>query len=185
PILLVAIFCGLRSSELRGLRWSDIDLEKHQLHVRQRADRYNAIGAPKSAAGERTVPFPPLVANALREWKLACPKGDLGLAFPTGRGAAEYHQNILTRGFFPAQTAAGVADAQGKPKYSGLHSLRHFFASWCIARREDGGLGLTAKMTQERMGHSNISVTLDVYSHLFPANLGRDERAAAERRLLG
>jgi integrase len=50
---------GLRSSELRGLRWADIDLKKADLHVRQRADRYNKIGAPKSEAGARTVPSPP------------------------------------------------------------------------------------------------------------------------------
>ena len=48
PILLTAIFTGLRASELRGLRWADVDLEKRELHVRQRADRYSAIGKPKS-----------------------------------------------------------------------------------------------------------------------------------------
>jgi len=70
PILLTAIFTGLRASELRGLRWADVDLKGNELHVRQRADRYNAIGAPKSESGERTVPLPPIVANALRELKL-------------------------------------------------------------------------------------------------------------------
>ncbi len=44
PVLLTAIFTGLRASELRGLRWSDVDLKKGELHVRQRADRYNVIG---------------------------------------------------------------------------------------------------------------------------------------------
>ena len=48
PILLTAIFTGLRASELRGLRWEDVDLEKRELHVRQRADRYSTIGKPKS-----------------------------------------------------------------------------------------------------------------------------------------
>src|SRR5262249_49114648 len=75
PLLLTAIFTGLRSSELRGLRWTDIDLKRGVLHVRQRADRYRVIGRPKSAAGERKVPLPPLLVNTLREWKLACPKG--------------------------------------------------------------------------------------------------------------
>ena len=76
PILLTAIFTGLRASELRGLRWADVDLEKRELHVRQRADRYSAIGKPKSESGERTVPLTPIVANTLREWKLACPKSE-------------------------------------------------------------------------------------------------------------
>jgi integrase len=46
PLLLTAIFTGLRSSELRGLRWEDVDLKTGELHVRQRADRYNVIGSP-------------------------------------------------------------------------------------------------------------------------------------------
>jgi integrase len=48
PILLTAIFTGLRASELRGLRWAHVDLKASELHVRQRADRYNAIGARRS-----------------------------------------------------------------------------------------------------------------------------------------
>ena len=44
PLLLTAIFTGLRASELRGLRWSDVDLKDGELHVRQRADRYNEMG---------------------------------------------------------------------------------------------------------------------------------------------
>ena len=84
PILLTAIFTGLRASELRGLRWQDVDLNKSVISVRQRADRYREIGAPKSEAGERTVPISPMVLNALREWKLRCPKGNLDLVFPNG-----------------------------------------------------------------------------------------------------
>ena len=85
PLLMTAIFAGLRASELRGLRWEDVDLKRSELHVRQRADRYNVMGKPKSKAGDRLVPLGPLVLNALREWKLACPKGELGLVFPTIR----------------------------------------------------------------------------------------------------
>src|SRR5262245_18816991 len=48
PLFLVAAFTGLRSSELRGLRWGDVDLKRGEIHVRQRADRYNAFGPPKS-----------------------------------------------------------------------------------------------------------------------------------------
>jgi integrase len=83
PLLLTAIFTGLRSSELRGLRWADVDLKKARLHVRQRADRYQVIGKPKSEAGERTVPLPPIVVSTLREWKVACPQIDQDLCFPT------------------------------------------------------------------------------------------------------
>ena len=73
----------------------------------------------------------------------------------------------------------------GAAKYPGLHALRHFYASWCINRREDGGLGLTPKLVQERLGHSTIGMTLDVYGHLFPRGDDGSELAAAEKSLLG
>jgi integrase len=184
PLILTAIFTGLRASELRGLLWSDVDLKKAQLHVRQRADKFNTIGKPKSTAGQRTIPMPPILVNTLREWKLACPPSELGLVFPTGAGQIEYHSNIVVRGLAPAQIAAGVVK-HGKAKYTGLHSLRHFYASWCINRREDGGLGLPLKLVQHRLGHSTIQMTADVYGHLFPGGDDGAELAAAQKALLG
>ncbi|TGS70403.1 site-specific integrase [Mesorhizobium sp. M3A.F.Ca.ET.201.01.1.1] len=211
PVLLTAIFTGLRASELRGLRWADVDLDRREIHVRQRADRFNDIGRPKSEAGERTVPMPPLVANTLREWRLACPRPRTGekdadgawlveemrpeqLVFPNGQGKVESLSNIMQRGFLPSQVTAGVVidtgekDGEGNPilraKYTGLHALRHFYASWLINRREDGGLGLPAKMVQERLGHSTITLTMDTYGHLFPRADDAAELANAEAALL-
>jgi integrase len=184
PLMLAAIFTGLRASELRGLRWGDVDLDKRELHVRQRADRFNEFGRPKSESGERTVPLTPIVANTLKEWKLACPKGDKGLVFPTGSGNVENHSNVAHRGLAPTLIAAGITTADGRPKY-GLHAFRHFYASWCINRRADGGLELPPKVVQERLGHSSIMMTMDVYGHLFPRGDDSAELAAAERSLLG
>ncbi len=169
PIIVTAMFTGLRASELRGLKWKDVVLKQGKLHVRQRADRYQKIGEPKSEAGERTIPLPAPVVNMLREWKLKCPKGEFDLVFPSGAGEIEHHANILHRGFEPAQVAAGVVDEDGKPKYA-LHALRHYYASWCINREKDGGLGLPMKIVQERLGHSTINLTADVYGHLFPSD---------------
>lgn len=209
PLLLTAIFTGLRASELRGLRWADVDIDRQEIHVRQRADRFNEIGKPKSEAGERVVPASPLVVSALREWRLACPRPRTGerdpdgnwlmeemradqLVFPNKLGRVEALSNIIQRGFMPAQVAAGVTvegrDDDGKPvmvaKYRGLHSLRHFYASWLINRREDGGLGLPPKSVQERLGHSSIALTMDTYSHLFPRSDDASELALAEAALL-
>jgi integrase len=178
PLLLTAIFTGLRASELRGLRWEDIDLKRGELHVRQRADRYNVIGSPKSKAGHRTVPITPLLANTLREWKLQCPPSNYGLAFPTGTGSVIRHNDLISRGLIPTVMHAGVVDADGKAKYTGTHCLRHFYASRLINARADGGLELPAKVVQERLGHASIVMTLDTYSHLFPR--GDDAGAEAE-----
>src|SRR5262245_41703235 len=81
PLLLTLIFTGLRSSELRGLCWKHVDLHRGEIHVCQRADEFNEIGKPKSESGDRIIPLGPVVLNALKQWKLACPKGELGLVF--------------------------------------------------------------------------------------------------------
>jgi integrase len=185
PLILTAIFTGLRASELRGLRWIDVDLKESKLHVRQRADAWNELGDPKSKSGERVVPIPPMLVNTLREWKLRCPKGELDLVFPNGKGNVENHANIIARGLIPTQIAAGVVNKEGKAKYTGLHALRHFYASWCINRRDDGGLELPAKNVQERLGHASIVITLDTYGHLFKSGDDGKELAAAEGRLWG
>jgi integrase len=183
-LLLTAIFTGLRSSELRGLRWADIDLKRAVLHVRQRADRYRQMGRPKSAAGERTIPLPPLLLNTLREWKLACPKSERDLTFCNGRGNPDDWKEIVHDSYRPAQVAAGVVDARGRAKYGGLHALRHFYASWCINRRVDGGLELPLKLVQARLGHASTQMTADRYGHLFPSGDDGAELAAAEKALL-
>ena len=154
PLFLTAIFTGLRASELRGLRWSDVDLKRGEVHVRQRVDRFGRVGALKSESAERAVPLPPILINTLREWKLACPKGPLDLVFPNGIGNPEGPTNVLHRGLHPMMIAAGLTTTNGEAKYTGLHALRHFFASWCINRRIDGGLELPLKVVQARMAPS-------------------------------
>jgi integrase len=216
---------GLRASELRGLRWQDVDLLNGAITVRQRADAWGGIDQPKSEAGYRTVPLTPLVVKALKEWKLACPllntgrKDDAGkpilelhYVFPTGKGRVQSHSNLVQRHWWPLQIAAGisvpVADDNGnpvrgllddngkpllaesnparvRPKYRGLHALRHFFCSWCAARPQDGGLGLPLKTVQVRMGHSTLAMTADRYGHLFPSQDDAEVLAAGERALMG
>jgi integrase len=184
PRLLTAIFTGLRASELRGLRWDDIKLKRGELHVRQRADRWGAMGHPKSEAGERTIPVLPMVANALREWKLACPKGELDLVFPNKRGQLASYYVLTSGGWDSIQIAAGITDKHGREKNKGLHALRHFYASWCINRRVDGGLELPLKLVQSRLGHASIQMTADRYGHLFPGGDDGEEMAAAEKAFL-
>jgi integrase len=192
PLLLTAVFTGMRSSELRGLSWDTVDFEAETIHVSQRADEWGVIGSPKSEAGHRTIPMAPPVLNALREWKLACPRidateattpGRLWLVFPNGLGKPESHTNIINRGFNPIQVKAGVTVPRptakgddGRPRLStkyGMHALRHFFASWAIER------GFSPKRVQALLGHASIQMTFDVYGHLFPNLEGDRAKFAA------
>jgi integrase len=89
-MILVAIFCGLRASELRGLRWEDVSFEDREILIKQRADAKNRIGKLKSKTAYRSIPMPSMVVNTLREWRLLCPKGEAGLVFPSGAGKGSH-----------------------------------------------------------------------------------------------
>lgn len=168
PLVMTAIFTGMRSSEIRGLRWQDVSLKAGTISIEQRADRYREIGPPKSQAAYRTIPIPPAVVKELKAWKLRCPNGDLGLVFPNTQGGVWEYVHLLRRQFFPLQIAAGVCeqvgeDDEGEPilqaRY-GFHALRHAAASAWIKQRID------LKRLQVWMGHSSIQITLDTYGHL-------------------
>ncbi|MER8672188.1 site-specific integrase [Mesorhizobium sp. M1156] len=198
--LRTAALTGMRASELRGLTWDAIDFVKREIEVSQRADAYGKLGSPKSSSGIRTLPIGDKLFAELREWKLACTSRKL--VFPSlprkvdnalQRDNVMNHANIIKDWLHPAQISAGVTVKTGEvdndgnpmiaPKYTGLHALRHYYASYCINAKEDGGAGLAAKMVQERLGHSSIVMTLDVYGHLFPKGNASVELAAAEAAL--
>ena len=175
PLILTAIATGLRSSELRGLRWQDIDFAAGTITVRQRADQWGQIGPPKSEAGKRTIPIPPELVSELKSWKLRSPISRQDLAFPSSTGTPMRHNNLLRRMYFPPQVRAGLGvprlDAKGQPiiglegnpaltgKY-GFHALRHAAASGWIESNID------LKRLQVWIGHENIRLTLDTYGHL-------------------
>jgi integrase len=179
-LIVVAAFTGLRASEMRGLRWEDVDLKRSIIHVKQRADRYGVIGNPKSEAGERAVPVGPMVVNTMREERL---RSTTDLVFATRSGKPITHTNLAARIFQPLQTDAEIVNKDGKPKYPGLHSLRHFYASWCINRKQDGGLELPLKEVQARLGHATLAMTADTYGHMFPRVDHTEEMAKAEAAL--
>lgn len=161
PFIVAAIFTGMRLSELRGLKWSDVDLDAGVIHVRQRADRWGKIGPTKSKAGKRDIPLAPIVVNTLRQWRLDCPKGSLDLVFPNGKGNIERMSSIHTFAWYPLQIKCGLVDETGAHRY-GFHMLRHAAASLFIQY-----LRWTPKRLQTVMGHSSINMTFDLYGHLF------------------
>lgn len=189
PIIVTAMFTGMRGSELRGLTWEHVDLDTGMIQVRQRADAWGTFGPPKSKAGKRDIPMSPLVLNTLKEWKLACPRGPdnpLGLVFPSPTGGVIAHACILKDGFWPLQIRAGVVinkagkdgNRTAKAKFS-LHALRHAAAALFIEQR------LSPKRVQQLMGHASITLTYDVYGYLFPAEEDdKEAMAQIEARLL-
>jgi integrase len=183
-LLLVTALTGMRASEVRGLRWQDIDFSAKLIHLTQRVDRFGVSGEPKSGAGTRDIPLAAPAVQALKEWKIR-PGDREGLVFHAKSGRDWKLIDIVTHGLRVACVNAGVVTEKGEAKYTGLHSLRHFYASWSINRVEDGGCGLPAKLVQERLGHSNIGMTLNVYGHLFPAGDDGGVLDRAAEALLG
>lgn len=176
PLTLIAIFAGLRASELRGLPWRCIDLKAGSVTVDQRADYQLQIGPPKSEAGYRTIPLPPSAIAVLKAWKLACPVTEKDLVFPSVAKRVMSHQYMSTNLMSAIQIAAGVTtpvlDDKGRPKVDGeqrpilrplytMHDFRHAAASLWIEQR------VNPKRVQKWMGHSSIQVTFDTYGHLF------------------
>ena len=111
-LIRVAMFAGLRSSELRGFIWQSADLSAPSLTVSQRADRWNDIGVPKSDAGHRTIPIGPGLAIILKAWKLRCPRSNASLMFPNAR-SKPMSQHSITERFLAVQIKAGLAIDSG------------------------------------------------------------------------
>ena len=160
PLIMTALFTGMRMSELRGLTWDAIDFERSVITVRKRADRYCEMGNTKSRSGRREIPMGPGLAKILKDWKVVCPKGELELVFPNGVGNVETHSNIYNRIFKPLMIKCGIVDEKGAPRFS-LHAMRHAAASLFIEQ------GWPPKKIQTMLGHSSITMTYDVYGHLF------------------
>lgn len=189
PILMrVPTFTGLRQGELRAFAWPAVDLVGEKVEVSQSADRWNDIGAPKSAAARRTIPIGKALTAALKRWKLQCPPNGKQLVFPNERGGVLDQKGIGLL-FLKVQVAAGLAIDSGekdddgnvvwKPRY-GFHDLRHAAASAWINQRVD------LKRLQVWMGHATIQLTLDTYGHLIvDADADAALAAGAEKALLG
>jgi integrase len=173
PLAMLAIFGGLRASELRGLSWPQLNLRGSVLTVDRRADAKGKIGPPKSAASHRTVPLPSSAFKALKVWKLACPVSELRLVFPSLSKKVMSHRYMSLNVLGPILKEAKVTGVT-------LHDLRHAAASLWIDQRVD------PKRVQTWLGHHSIQVTFDTYGHLFEA-VERESKVAAaiEKELIG
>lgn len=167
----VALAVGLRRGEALGLRWDDVDLDAGTLKVRtalQRIDGKLQLVEPKTSRSRRTIALPDMAVAALRSHRarqlqerlLAGSRWqDTGMVFTTSIGTYMEPRN-LTRHFNRTVKNAGLP-----PKR--FHDLRHTCASLLLAQ------GVHARVVMEILGHSQIGLTMDTYSHVAPS-LQRD-----------
>ncbi len=164
PAYLLLATTGMRRGEALGLRWSDLDLDGRRAAVRQTviAVKHEAVfGTPKTAKGRRLVTLDAGTVAALREHRkrqtaerlqMGAGWTDLGLVFCRVDGAP-LHPERFTRSFSDRVRQLGL------PKIR-LHDMRHGWATMALSA------GVHPKVVQERLGHSSIGVTLDIYSHV-------------------
>jgi integrase len=172
PVVL-AVTTGLRRGEILGLHWSDVDLEKRNLAVRQSLEQTKAglkLKEPKSQKGRRTVTLPRLAVDALRRHKAEQAKerllmgpayddGGFVCARPDGR---PWDPRSMSHAFVDLIKESGFRRIR-------FHDLRHGHATHLLRQ------GIHPKVVSERLGHSTVGITLDVYSHVVP---GMQEEAA-------
>jgi len=153
PVWSTAMYAGLRSGELRALRWEDVSFLDGVIHVRRGWDQVEGEIAPKSRTGVRKVPIPTVLRNHLEE------------LFARSNGQ-ELVFGEDGRPFAPRALAKRAAAAWTKRDLDGLtlHECRHTYASFMIAA------GANAKAVSTYLGHANIAITMDRYGHLMPGN---------------
>lgn len=178
-LYVLAITCGLRQGELLGLTWENVDLDKGTLQVRYqlqwqkkemarggtREEPSWVLTEPKSAKSRRTVILPQVAVQALKKHRVQqiaekLEMGevwqDLGFVFTTPMGTPQDASNLRKTSFYPLLERAGVPRIR-------FHDLRHTCATVLLAQ------GVHPKVVQEQLGHSQISLTLDTYSHVLPS----------------
>lgn len=165
PMIYLAADTGMRPQEYLALPIGDV-LERG-VRVSQALDRSNRIGPPKSAAGRRYIPVGSDTLKIVRHYLLRSGRSDDDdFVFAGSHGRHQPYNNFLRRGWHTLMEQAGLmeeteVDGQSviSPMYA-PYSLRHFYASMLISQNKD------LKTIQERMGHEDAAMTLNVYGHL-------------------
>lgn len=172
-LFLVALYTGLREGEILALTWNDIDFIKNTITVSKtvsivvditkesRSKGYISIGTPKTVKGNRVVPLPGFLVKRLKQYKLFKKEESLkiGIQFKesnnlfTTRNGTMLSAVNLQRMFKEILLKAGIENRK-------FHDLRHTYATRLFE------LGESAKTVQELLGHSSISMTLDIYTHV-------------------
>lgn len=162
----VALAMGLRQGEALGLRWQDVDLDTGTLHVRRQLQRVagQLRQVPvKTARSRRTLAMPPSIVGSLREHRRRQAQDQLlagsrwretGCVFTTSIGTPLEARNVV-RSFKEILARAGLPDVR-------FHDLRHSCATLLLVQ------GVSPRVVMEILGHSQISLTMNTYSHVVP-----------------
>jgi integrase len=153
-LILLAAFTSLRWAELAALTPDDVDLDAHTVRVIRQLyyhEKGYTFGPPKSRAGLRTVPFPDLIADEVREHLRWLPDSGSSLVFSSSAGTPLHHSNFRKRVWLPALTTVGLEGVH-------LHDLRH------TGNQLTANTGANLKELMVRMGHDSERAAL-IYLH--------------------
>lgn len=161
-VIILAALTGLRKGELFALDWTDINISERVLTVRKSLEEVKGktrLKEPKTKAGRRAVFIDQIAVAALLSRQRKAEAEGLGqdvckIVFPNSIGGHLLGSNFDRNVWYPIRLAAGI------PKTVRFHDLRHTQASLMLAA------GVHPKVVQERLGHSDIAMTLNIYSHL-------------------
>lgn len=163
---LLALTTGMRRGEILGLKWEHVDFKRNEITIiRQRVITSEGVDyeKPKTKSSNRIIDISPAVSRQLEKHrkqqqeeflKNGRPETDQGLVF-TNAKCQPYRPTSVTIAFSKLVEKAGV-------KKITFHGMRHTHATKLI---EDG---VNIKAVSERLGHSNISITLNTYAHVMP-----------------
>jgi integrase len=174
PVLL-AVMCGLRRGEITALRWAAVDLGRKQMAVVESAEQTaKGVRSKETKSGRaRTVALPALVVDELRRARVAqgeeLLKVGIRLTHQT-HVVAQIDGKPLQPNSLTHEFVRLLARAADLPRIR-FHDLRHTHATHLLSS------GVHPKVAQERLGHSSVGITLDLYSHVLP---GMQEDAAAK-----
>lgn len=172
--VVLAATTGLRQGEILGLAVDRIDFLRRQVRVDRQLVTIQGqepfLAPPKTEASVRTVPLPQVAVDALARHVEQYGTGPGGLVFTDDAGEP-VPRFTFSRVWRPAAAVAGI------PTGTGMHALRHYYASLLIRHGE------SVKVVQSRLGHASAAETLDTYSHLWPDS--EDQTRAAVDEVLG
>jgi integrase len=157
-IYFLAIYTGMRKGEILGLRWKDVDFKNNKIHVTQTLVKVNEelkFQEPKTKGSKRQIALTSAEMLELKKHRLTKTiKSETDLVVTTSVGTPYSPRNLL-RNFYM------IIDKTGVKKIS-FRDLRHTHATLLLK------LGVNPKIVSERLGHSKVSITLDIYSHVLP-----------------